>query len=50
MKTAWQELESNPGQGQVKYECVVACTRPQTNTVTSGYSVTKQNAAVLFKE
>jgi len=23
------------------YECVVACTRPQTNTVASGHSVTK---------
>jgi len=31
----------HPGQDLVKYECVVACTRPQTNTVTSGHSVIK---------
>jgi len=36
----------------MKYECVVTCTRPQTNTVTSGHSVTKYNvyAVVVFKE
>jgi len=34
-------IESNPGQGLVKYECVVTFTCPQTNTVTSGHLVTK---------
>jgi len=34
-------IESNPGQGLVKYECVVTCTCPQTNTVASGHLVTK---------
>jgi len=34
-------MESNPGQGLVKYECVVTCACPQTNTVTSGHLVTK---------
>jgi len=29
---------AQPGQVLVKYECVVACKRPQTNTVTSGHS------------
>jgi len=34
-------IESNPGQGQVKYESIVAFTRPQTNTVTSEHSLAK---------
>jgi len=37
----YKGTESNPGQGQVKYESIVAFTRPQTNTVTSEHSFAK---------
>ena len=34
----------------VTYECIVACTHPQNNTLRPWHSVTKQNVVVVFKE
>jgi len=36
-------IRVNPGQDQVKYECVEACARPPTNTVASEHSVTNKS-------
>jgi len=47
--TSLAHPESNPGQGQVAYKSIVACTRPLTSTDALAPN-RKENAVVVFKE